>query len=82
MHIDWVRPDAGAMCCVRLKPAVFDEAGVERFYSALKLQGVRVAPGDWFGEEPRVFRLGFGLPTAPELEQALERLSFALHSVA
>jgi aspartate/methionine/tyrosine aminotransferase len=78
MHVDWVRPDAGALCCARLKRAVFDDAAVERFYCGLKPQGVRVAPGDWFGEERRVFRLGFGLPTAPELEQALERLSLAL----
>ena len=82
MRVDWVRPDAGALCCVRLKRAVFDETAVERFYSAVKPQGVRVAPGDWFGEERRVFRLGFGLPTAPELEQALERLSLALGQAA
>ncbi len=78
MHIDWVRPDAGALCCVRLKRTVFDNSAVERFYSALKSQGVRVAPGNWFGEERRVFRLGFGLPTATELGQALECLSLGL----
>ena len=81
-QVDWVRPDAGALCCVRLKRAVFDDAAVERFYSALTPQGVRVAPGDWFGEERRVFRLGFGLPTAPELEQALECLSVGLGHAA
>lgn len=81
-RVDWVRPDAGALCCVRLKRAVFDDAAVERFYSALTPQGVRVAPGDWFGDERRVFRLGFGLPTAPELEQALECLSMALGDAA
>ena len=78
MRIDWVRPDAGALCCARLKGTVFEDAAVERFYAALKPQGVRVAPGDWFGEQRRVFRLGFGLPTARELEQALECLSLAL----
>jgi len=77
-HVDWVRPDAGALCCARLKRAIFDDAAVERFYSLLKAQGVRVAPGDWFGEERRTFRLGFGLPNAAELEQALGRLSSAL----
>jgi hypothetical protein len=44
---------------VRLKRTVFNDAAVERFYSALTPQGVRVAPGDWFGDERRVFRLGF-----------------------
>jgi hypothetical protein len=82
VHVDWVRPDAGALCCARLKRRAFDDAAVERFYSALEPQGVRVAPGDWFGEERRVFRLGFGLPTAQELEQALECLSFALGKAA
>jgi aspartate/methionine/tyrosine aminotransferase len=30
-RIDWVRPHAGALCCLRLNPEVFDEAAVERF---------------------------------------------------
>jgi aspartate/methionine/tyrosine aminotransferase len=80
--VQWVRPDAGGLCCVRLKRARFDGAGVERFYSALPEQGVRVAPGDWFGEERRIFRLGFGLPTPGELEAALQRLSSALERSA
>ncbi len=57
--VDWVRPDAGALCCVRLKREVFDDAAVGRFYATLADQGVRVANGVWFGDEPRVFRLGF-----------------------
>src|SRR5262249_6938584 len=57
--VDWVRPDAGALCCVRLKRGAFDHAGVERFYRIAADKDVRVANGAWFGDESRVFRLGF-----------------------
>lgn len=77
-QLDWVRPDAGALCCVRLKPAAFDDAAVERFYAALRRHDVRVAPGTWFGEDARVFRLGFGLLPAAELSQALDRVGAVL----
>lgn len=77
-HIDWVRPDAGALCCVRLKPEVFDAAAVERFYATLARYSTRVAPGAWFGDDSLVFRLGFGLPTLTALAIALECVSVAL----
>lgn len=76
--VDWVRPDAGALCCVRLKPLVFDDAAVDRFHAALSAQGVRVGDGRWFGESARVFRLGFGLLPATELSEALAGVSAAL----
>jgi hypothetical protein len=75
--IEWVRPDAGAICCIRLKP-IFADDGVWRFYSALADAGVRVGNGGWFGEEARVFRLGFGLMAPPDLEAALELTTLAL----
>ena len=28
--VDWVRPDGGALCCLRLNPNAFDVAGVDR----------------------------------------------------
>jgi aspartate/methionine/tyrosine aminotransferase len=77
-YAEWIRPDAGALCCVRLKPAVFDTAAVERFYAATAREGVRVASGTWFGDEPRVFRLGFGFMDMPDLEAGLEKLSMAM----
>lgn len=76
--VDWVRPDAGALCCVRLSPSVFDDAAVARFYDALAGHDVRVAPGTWFGDERRVFRLGFGYMTMPDLEAGLAALQQAL----
>jgi aspartate/methionine/tyrosine aminotransferase len=80
--VEWVRPDAGALCCVRLKPSVFDDGVVENFYETLAREGIRVANGRWFGDEARVFRLGFGLLPAAELEAALARLSAAMRRVA
>jgi aspartate/methionine/tyrosine aminotransferase len=77
-RIEWVRPDAGAICCVRLRPGIFDEGATSRFYSALSTRGIRVASGAWFGEDSRVFRLGFGLLPPHDLEAALEGVSMAL----
>lgn len=76
--VDWVQPDAGAICCVRLKPSVFPDAAVKRFYDALASEGVRVANGTWFGDEARVFRLGFGLLSMPDLHVALNVLAGVL----
>ena len=51
----------------------FDEAAVARFYAALGRLDARVGNGSWFGEEPRVFRLGFGLLPIAELERRSTR---------
>jgi aspartate/methionine/tyrosine aminotransferase len=80
--VDWVCPDAGALCCVRLKPAVFDEAAVERFHAALPALDLRVGDGRWFGESARIFRLGFGLLPLAGLADALRALSSALRQAA
>jgi len=77
-YVEWIRPDAGAICCVRLKAAAFDDAAVQRFYAELALIGARVASGTWFGDEARVFRLGFGLLATPDLEAALGAVTSAL----
>lgn len=78
-RVEWVRPDAGALCCVRLRGDQFDAAAVARFHAALARRDARVGNGTWFGEEPRVFRLGFGLLSIPDLETALNVLGSALH---
>ncbi len=76
--VEWIRPDAGALCCVRLRPDAFDAAAVDRFYEAAAAEGVRVANGNWFGDEARVFRLGFGFPPPNDLKVALDALTTAL----
>ncbi len=80
--VGWVQPDAGAICCVRLHPSVFPEAAVSRFYGALASEGVRVANGNWFGDEARVFRLGFGLLSMSDLHTALNILARVLKQTA
>jgi hypothetical protein len=77
-RIDWVRPDAGALSCLRLRADAFDEAAVEQFWDVLPRHDVQLAPGTWFGESPRVFRLGFGYLPPDTLGPALEALSAAL----
>jgi aspartate/methionine/tyrosine aminotransferase len=76
--LEFLRPDGGALCCLRLHPGRYDDDAVRRFHAALAEREVRVAPGSWFGESDRVFRVGFGhLP--PELfERALDRVGAAL----
>jgi hypothetical protein len=61
---------------------MFDDAAVGRFHATLASQGVRVANGTWFGDEARVFRLGFGLLPIPELQVALRLLSDALRQTS
>lgn len=80
--VEWVRPDAGALCCVRLKRSAFDDDSVHGLQQALEREGVRVSPGTWFGDEPRVFRVGFGLLEIPALEAALSALTSAVRTLA
>jgi aspartate/methionine/tyrosine aminotransferase len=79
-RIEWVRPDAGALCCVRLRRDRYDDNAVDQFYHELGKQGVRVASGAWFGDEPRVFRLGFGYLKPDDLRAGLGLLAKALRA--
>jgi DNA-binding transcriptional MocR family regulator len=77
-RIEWVRPDAGALCCLRLRADVFDDAAVSRFWNLLPSHELQLASGTWFGESERVFRLGFGYLAPERLGPALSALSSAL----
>lgn len=80
--VEWLRPDAGAICCARLRPDAFNDAGVGAFYRALDDSGVRVSNGEWFGDEARVFRIGFAHMPVADLERALAAVSEALRKAA
>lgn len=69
-----VRPDGGALCCLRLPAGMNTDA----FHARLARSGTRVARGSWFGEHDRVFRLGFGHLSAGDFTAALDRLACAL----
>jgi DNA-binding transcriptional MocR family regulator len=53
---------------------------LERFKRAAAEIGVRLADGDWFGDEPQVFRLGFGYLPAADLKVALDALREAVRA--
>jgi DNA-binding transcriptional MocR family regulator len=76
----WLRPQAGAFCCLQLDPGAFGPAGADRFYAHLTQQRTVVAPGTWFGDSPLVFRLGLGYEPAGRLEQGLDVISAALEA--
>lgn len=76
--VEWVRPDGGALCCLRLNPVAFDAAGVDRFWSALPKAELQIGDGAWFGESSAVLRLGFGYLPIDVLPNALDALSEAI----
>ena len=77
-RIEWVKPDAGALCCLRLRADVFDDAAVARFWDILPDHELQLASGAWFGENSHVFRLGFGYLPPTHLGPALATLSSAM----
>lgn len=79
-YVEWVRPQAGPICVIRLKARAFTDEAARRFYEACASSGARVANGEWFGDEPRAFRIGFALLPPTELQKALDLLSAALVS--
>jgi aspartate/methionine/tyrosine aminotransferase len=77
-RIEWIRPDGGALCCLRLRADSFDTAAVARFWELLPRHELQLASGAWFGECDRVFRLGFGYLPPGRLGPALSALSIVL----
>ncbi|TQS42548.1 pyridoxal phosphate-dependent aminotransferase [Cryptosporangium phraense] len=71
--VEIVVPDGGALCCLRI-----DRVG--EFYSRLTALDTRVAPGSWFGDDDRVFRVGFGHLPIEDLVEALDRVGLAISS--
>ncbi len=81
-RVEWVRPDAGALCCLRLRKEAFDAAAVARFWELLPRHDLQLACGKWFGESDRAFRLGFGYLPPERLGPALSALSASLDAAA
>jgi len=80
-RLQWVQPDGGALCCVRLREDAFEEEAVSRFWAGLEEQDLQIAPGNWFGESLRIFRLGFGYMPHDCLIPALRAVSSHLDEV-
>jgi len=78
--VEWVKPGGGGLCCFRMrKDAITDPGG---FFDSLGGWDLAVAPGRWFGDEPRVFRVGFGSMPSDALHEALAVLGSALEAAA
>ncbi len=77
--IDWVKPKCGALCCIRLKNSSFSEQDIERFYKLIPESNLQLGLGEWFGENKRIFRLGFGYLSIEKLEMALKALTQIFH---
>jgi aspartate/methionine/tyrosine aminotransferase len=77
-RVEWIRPDGGALCCLRLRTGCFDNAAVARFWALLPGHELQLASGAWFGESESVFRLGFGYLPPARLGPALTALSAVL----
>ena len=81
-YVEWVRPEGGALCCLRLKASVFDDNGIARFWSALPKAELQIGNGTWFGKSSSVLRLGFGYLPINILPSALEALSSTIKATA
>ncbi|HEY6509158.1 MAG TPA: pyridoxal phosphate-dependent aminotransferase, partial [Vicinamibacterales bacterium] len=80
-RLDWIQPEGGAMCCLRLRPDHFDDDAVTRFWQRLRQDEIQLGCGLWFGESARVFRLGFGYLPLPDFHLALEQLATTMDGV-
>jgi DNA-binding transcriptional MocR family regulator len=80
--VEWVRPNAGGLCCVRLRRSAFDDSRVETFYARAAERQINLATGDLFLDERRVFRLGFGSLPVATLGLALQALEDTCRSAA
>jgi aspartate/methionine/tyrosine aminotransferase len=75
--LEWVPPAGGVVCFPRMRAE--PPGGTDAFYRRLlEEHGCYVGPGHWFELPDTYFRLGYGWPTADELEGGLKAVSAAL----
>jgi aspartate/methionine/tyrosine aminotransferase len=77
-RLDWLRPEAGAFCCMRLDPGAFGPEDIDRFHARLARERILVAAGPWFGDSPNIIRLGLGYEPADKLERGLDVIGAAV----
>jgi aspartate/methionine/tyrosine aminotransferase len=76
-RLEWVQPSGGVVCFPRMRSE--PPGGTQDFYRRLlEDHGTYVGPGHWFEMPDTYFRLGYGWPTAAELESGLAAISAAL----
>jgi aspartate/methionine/tyrosine aminotransferase len=76
-YLEWIEPDAGVVCFARLKNEYIID--IEKLKKIL-LHDYKtfVGYGEWFEQEDRFFRIGFGYPSAEELSMGLNNLLLCL----
>jgi aspartate/methionine/tyrosine aminotransferase len=75
--LEWVQPDAGVTCCVRIPDA--SDSQMRRFYDLLKTRyRTMVGPGYWFKIPDNYLRIGFGWTRADDTRRGLQNVSRAL----
>jgi DNA-binding transcriptional MocR family regulator len=79
-RLHWLRPEAGAFCCMQLDPGSFGPADIDRFHAHLAGQRTQIAAGYWFGDSAHIIRLGLGYEPADKLELGLDVVSAALEA--
>ena len=79
-RLSWLRPEAGAFCCMQLDPGTFGPADIDRFHAISRGSGRMVARGPWFGDSAHVIRVGLGYESAEVLERGLDVISAALEA--
>lgn len=76
-RLEWVKSYGGVVCFPRMKAE--PPGGTAAFYRGLlEDHGAYVGPGHWFEMPDTYFRIGYGWPTAEELEGGLAAISAAL----
>lgn len=77
--MEWVPPVGGVVAFPRIRADA--DVDVPRFYETLNGRfATFVGPGHWFEQDDRFMRLGFGWPTAAELEEGLANISASLRA--
>jgi aspartate/methionine/tyrosine aminotransferase len=75
--LEWIEPKAGVVCFPRIKNEF--KVDTTLLYNTLFTQyKTIVGAGHWFEQDDIYMRIGFGFPSAKELEQGLENLKKAI----
>lgn len=78
---EWIEPKGGCICFPRLRrPQSIDVGAFYQFL--LERHGTYVGPGHWFDMPEHYMRIGFGWPSAEQLEEGLDAMSKAVREAA
>jgi aspartate/methionine/tyrosine aminotransferase len=79
-RLHWLRPEAGAFCCMQLDQGTFGPGDIDRFHGYLARQRTLVARGPWFGDSAHIIRVGLGYEPPEVFESGLDVISAALEA--